>query len=131
MRNSKQLLSIFIDFIFLISFALCLCLIFLFGKYVLYRDFDKGGELYILTESTNKEYINDLSVGDTLFDTLTKRKIGTADHVKAISSEESVQFIISVKANYTPKSKALRTERLWFKYEIIEKEEFESLAEVE
>ncbi len=125
MVNSKQSLSILVDFLFLFGIAALICIAILFGKYILFSDFQDGGYLYILTEEIAPEYEYELSPGDELFDTVTKRKIGTVDDLKTLNKDGKICFLISSKATYTPKKGALRTKSLWFNYKLISENEFE------
>ena len=112
--KSKLLLSIFTDFVFIVA-LLCIVLMFFFGlKLLLYPEQSYEGELKFRTELMPKQYSESLNTGDTVFDTLTKRRVGTLREVKAIESGGEIYFMCTLDAEFIPHSKALRTRELWF-----------------
>ena len=112
--KSKLLLSIFVDFVIIVFLFSVICGSIFIAKLILYPEQKVGGELNIMTERMPSGYINSISVGDTVFDTLTKRRVGEVTALKAVESENEVYFLITLNAAFHPRSKALRTNKLWF-----------------
>ena len=119
-KNSKQMFSIFLDFILLIFIFGTFLTSFYFGRKILFYTFSDGGELIFLTESMPGEFEKLLLEGDAIYDTITKKKIGIVLSRVALLEGDSVRFVITTNADYIPKSSSLRTAKLWFTYEIKE-----------
>lgn len=120
---SKQLLSIFIDFLFLLI-IFCFCIFaFLTAKAILYPSEKAISSIIISTESMPVKFSNSIREGDTVYDTLTKRKIGEIKSIEKAYTADRVSFTIKINARSEPKSEALRTSSLWFRYTVREVEE--------
>ena len=112
------MLSIFIDFVFIIILISVIATAFFSVKFLLYPEQSCEGELKIRTEVMPKEYEHFISVGDSLFDTLTKRRVGEVTSLYTVEKDEEIYFILTVDAKFTPRSKALRTGELWFYFAV-------------
>ena len=116
MRFSKQLLSIFIDFIILtILFSLTFLSVFIFTN-ILYPEDKNNSTIVIKTERMPIEFRDVLQNNEEVYDTLTKRKVGEIREIKSENEGDKVSFIITIDADFTPRSESLRTKSLWFKY---------------
>lgn len=112
--KSKRLFAIFIDFAFIILlFGIVIGLV-LVSKSILYPEKDVPKALSLRTEFMPSQYRTSLSLGDEVFDTLTKRKLGRISDVEIMESGDDICFYITVDAEFTPRSRALRTKNLWF-----------------
>ncbi len=98
-----------------------------FIKKILFSDLSSGSEFYVLTESLDKSFSDELKENDIIYDTLTKRKVGTAESVQILYADEQIQILMFVNADFIPKSNALRTKNLWFKYITVTKDEYQNL----
>ena len=116
MRNvSKGQLQ---DF-FIISLLFFTISLSAFGVYrLLFTEYPEDVRLTVITEEMDAGYKSLLNVGDTIYDTLTKRALGRVDELEILSTGNSIRFRIGFAARHTPKGNALRTSRLWFRYEI-------------
>lgn len=112
--KSKVILSIFADFLLLsLLIAVVIGSIFV-SKLVLYPEPSYEGELTVRTEKMPEEYEASLKVGDFVFDTLTKRRVGKITSVTPFHQGEEVYFLLTLDASFKPRSKSLRTRELWF-----------------
>ncbi len=101
---------------------------FVLAKCILFTSFESGGQMFIITEEVDKSMIDGISENDAIFDTVTKRKIGTVQMLKILEEKDKIRFLISTDAKYFPRSKSLRTKNLWFEYTAASKEIFEQYA---
>jgi len=116
MRIGKQLFSVFIDFVFLIIiFSIIISFIFITSR-ILYPGGNKENTLVIRTEKLSRNFDNSLKRNDTVYDTLTKRKLGEIKDLGREYDGDQFSFIITIDAKFTPKSESLRTKSLWFRY---------------
>ena len=112
--KSKYLFAIFIDFVFIaLIFSFVIGAVFLTNAF-LYPEKNTPTSLLIRTEYMPSEYRGALSVGDEVFDTLTKRKVGLIREARISQRKDEICFYITIDANFTPCSRALRTKELWF-----------------
>ena len=118
--KSKVLLSIFVDFLFIVSFLSIVIGAFFISKAILYPSGNGAVELKIQTEEVSREYIGDIRLGDSVYDTLTKREVGKVTEIEIKDRGDSIYFILTLDASFTPRSKALRTENLWFYFKSAE-----------
>ena len=91
--------SIFLDFILLIIIFATFLTSLYFGRKIQFYTFRDGGELIFVTESMPGEFENLLLEGDTVYDTITKKKIGIVLSRVVLLEGDSVRFIITSKAN--------------------------------
>ena len=108
------LLSILVDFLFVLVGISIIALSVFVLKLMLYPQSSFEGEMRIRTEYMPMEYRDELTVGSVLFDTLTKRRVGDITEVKIEESNGKIRFFITVNSSFKPRSKALRSDRLWF-----------------
>ena len=113
-EKSNLLLSIFVDFAFIVIAISLICGALFVAKTVLYPQKSFSGDLRIRTEYMALEYKGELRVGDSVFDTLTKRKVGIIKDLEVDQNSEGMRFFITLDANFKPRSKAMRTQNLWF-----------------
>ena len=118
--KSKLLLSIFVDFVILVFLFSVICGSIFIAKLILYPEQKAGGEMNIMTERMPSGFLNSISVGDAVFDTLTKRRVGEVTAIEAVESENEVYFLITLNAAFRPRSKALRTNKLWFYFKEVD-----------
>ena len=119
-QKSKLLLSVFLDFSLIIMFLSIIIGSVFIGKLILFPIPDEEGRLLIRTEVMPEEYKSHLSVGDTVFDTLTKRRVGRIQSIETRESEGGVCFILTLDSAFTPRGKSLRTRNLWFYFVVDE-----------
>lgn len=87
---------------------------FFITKTILYPEEKEAGELTVQTERMPKEYLFELSIGDSVFDTLTKRRVGEITAAESYEENGEIYFILTLEADFKPRSGALRTDKLWF-----------------
>ena len=112
--KSKVLFAIFVDFLFILIFVCVVSGTVYVLKYVLYPEEDAPKSLLIRTEYMPNGYRYALSVGDEVYDTLTKRKVGQITDAEITEMNGEICFYITIDARFTPRSRALRTRDLWF-----------------
>ena len=112
--KSKQSFAIFVDFIILVVLLSIVFCGFFITRLLLYPNESGEKALTVRTEYMPKEYRSDLSVGDTLYDTLTKRTVGEITKITTHEKDGKICFYLTFDAKFTPRSKSLRTRDLWF-----------------
>ncbi len=118
MRFSKQLLSVFVDFLFLTFLFFMIAASAIALRFLFYPKGETSEIIICTTEKLPLSFENTLSVNDTVYDPISKRKIGEIKNLKPIYDGERVKFIIEIDAKFKPKSDSLRTRSLWFRYYI-------------
>lgn len=116
-RISRPVITDF--FLILLMFVLLFSLIFCV-RFLLNYNGTARGRMTLRTELMDKSHDNKLRIGDTLYDSVTKAKIGMINELYCFESGELIYYVISVDAVQSPRSQALRTKTLWFEYEEIE-----------
>ncbi len=116
MHKSKYLFSIFIDFLIMTIIAAAISICIFAAAYFLFPNSRKNENLVLKTELMPKSLAYSISEGDAVFDTITKRKIGNVEKLERFEKDDEIYFIISLKTNAPPKSDALRTKDVWFKF---------------
>ena len=106
------------DFFALTAMFSAVLLSVLFAKHLLFRENGDPRELTFITEAIPSELEGRIAVGDTLYDTLTKRKLGEIKTLDRIYESDKVKFILKTNAIFTPSSEALRTDALWFRVKL-------------
>ena len=112
--KSKLSFAIFIDFIFITILFSILCGAFFIGKQLLFPEDTAPSTLTVRTEFMPVEYTSELFLGDDVFDTLTKRKVGKITGISCEEDGDLVRFHITLDSKFTPRGRSLRTRRLWF-----------------
>lgn len=114
-----QMKDIFTDaFIILLIFTVLSGCCFGFYR-LLYPEPPVSGMLKITLLPLEYSFAERLSAGDTVYDTLTKRKVGIIKDISAEKVGERVTLTLLIIAERSPRGKALRTRSLWFEYESI------------
>lgn len=81
---------------------------------LLYRDeLPHKSEIHIVTEPLSEGHRALISIGDDVYDTLTKRRVGA---ITALGVRDNGAVAITVAAERTPKGNSLRTALVWFEY---------------
>lgn len=81
---------------------------------LLYRDeLTHKAEMHIVTEPLSDESRALLHVGDTVYDTLTKRRVGA---ISRLIVQDNGSVAITIAAERTPRGSSLRTALVWFEY---------------
>ena len=119
--KSKYKFPILIDFVILtIVFGFIACAV-CFIRLVIFKDQLSAVTITVITESIDSEYKQLINKGDTLYDSITKRKLGVIEWISEdYIGDGRIRFIIKFKSKYVPKSKSLRSKDIWFYYEPIE-----------
>ena len=116
MKKCKLLFSKSIDII-LITAAISLSLLgILFVRKMLYKAEGPPEKLCIVTEAMTKEISECISVGDPIYDNLTKRQLGVIESLVPLDEGEYVRLYISFFASASPRRDSLRTKRVWFRF---------------
>lgn len=97
----------------LIIILIALTIIF-FMKKILYPEESYTGEIKIRTELMPSELETEIYEGQALYDTLTKRKIGTVSNFEVKRDGDKIYFLITAELTAMPRGKSLRTRDLWF-----------------
>ena len=113
-------LSVLTDFIIMSAILFILAGSFAFVKALLFSRESEVGTVHIKTEVLPISYSGGIRVSDTVFDTLTKRKVGTVAELSEIREGDRIYFLITLDTVSAPRSAALRTQELWFEYIIEE-----------
>ena len=117
--KSKRLLSNLVDFAFVITLISLVVGTLFFVKMLLYPEQNEGGGLTLRSETMPGGYREDLHVGDTVFDTLTKRRVGEISELQVIEHPDGkIHFLITLDAEFSPRGKSLRTAELWFYFAV-------------
>ena len=117
--KNKKISGQFIDFIiFLLLLSALACGIF-FGKAVLYGKAAEGRALRIETESLPDIHSGKLAEGDSVYDTLSKKKRGEIRDLSEHRRLDKIYYRFTLDSSAEPRGKALRTERLWFYFKEI------------
>ena len=74
------------------------------------------GRLTLDTEALPSVYRSYIEVGDIVYDTRTKRRIGEITRVDERWQGGEIALTLEIDAVRLPSGAALRTKRLWFKY---------------
>ena len=91
-----------------------------FARLLLFGEAQKTGDIAIITETVPLYFDEKIKVGDTVYDTLTKRRVGVIKSVSREYSQDGVSFTITADASRRPSSDTLRTRELWFKIKLWE-----------
>lgn len=113
-QKSKYLFSILIDFILILVLIFVISTCFLIASKILFPEQSEPCELKIRSEVMPREYQWELSEGDVVYDTLTKRRVGNIKSVQSLNRDGGIYFYITIDAAFKPRSKSLRTNKLWF-----------------
>jgi hypothetical protein len=118
--KSKQLFPYATDFvIILIILALTLSSFFAV-KSILYSGRGSALRITVITESLPNDLEGSIKAGDTVYDNLTKKRLGEIDSIYLIRSEETVRYEISFISSFEPRGDSLRTKSVWFRFSEVE-----------
>lgn len=112
--KSKLSFAIFIDFFFITLFLSIVVGAFFVGKKMLFPEDISPSTLFVRTEFMPVEFASELFLGDDVFDTLTKRKVGKITGLSTEDDGDLIRFYITIDSKFTPRGKSLRTRNLWF-----------------
>lgn len=118
MKIRRSSSGVVFDFFALTVLFSAVLLSVLFAKHLLFSENGDPRELTFITEAIPSELEGRIAVGDTLYDTLTKRKLGEIKSLDRIYESDKVKFILKTDASFTPSSEALRTDSLWFRVKL-------------
>ena len=114
--KSKILISQATDFlILLLSFSIVIGGANLFISILFPNEVEKA-EITVTTEVLDKRYAEMISTGEGVYDTLTKRKLGSIKTIDQKNDGEGVYLVITLDVSFIPRSRALRTKDVWFEY---------------
>lgn len=113
-KSRTRAAAFIIDGAIFAAIAACIALSVFAAQYVLYgRNY--GCEIHenIVTESIPCEAMELISEGDVIYDTVTKRAIGSV--LSVTKDGECLRMSLILKAK--PRTDALRTRLVWFRYQ--------------
>ena len=78
----------------------------------------------ITVESELMPYIHlgKLSEGDTVYDTVSKRSLGSVSELSVIEKDGGFCYRFTLEGTAYPKGRALRTKRIWFYFKEVKEE---------
>lgn len=99
-----------------IAIAAALLAVTLFGA-MLYKNEDISGEMTAVSELLDKKYYGSVTIGDAMFDNVSKRCIGTVNRL----TEEwydggNFRYILTLGIKSAPRGGAMRNASVWFEY---------------
>lgn len=114
--KTKRALDIFKDAYILLILFIVILLGFMAFRALLYPDTGGTRTLTLRVYDIPRDFRDSLSVGDVVFDSITKRRLGEISELEVLDDGGRVEFIIRVEASALPRG-ALRTKKLWFRWE--------------
>ena len=119
MKISERTFWVAVDFFILISIVALLCICYFGIRLLLYPGSSYIGELQLITQPLEDSFAQLLCVGDTVYDTLTKRRVGEVTAITEMNrGDGSMQLTLAIDAERMPRGRALRTRYLWFEYTV-------------
>ena len=116
MKN-KDFRGVFADFIILSAVFFAAALVTLGARWLLYgKSSYEPTVITVLTEPLGSSYDGTLSVGDPIYDTLTKELLGYISEMRAEDTPDGTVYELTFEARHTPRGDSLRTAELWFGY---------------
>ena len=120
---SQNIKSIFTDaYILLILFSLLLSGTG-FIKGILYPEEIKSGIIFIRAYNIDTRHMGKLRVGDTLYDSITKRCVGEITELYSEYNGGGADIFMKLDAERAPRG-PLRCHKLWFEWERIDATDF-------
>lgn len=110
----KLKFSILKDFLILLSFGIIITIAILFIKSIVYFDITAPESVTFITEALPISDLNPPLPGDTVYDPITKRKIGTVTKARILHQEDGTHFYITAQITARPRTNAVRTTDIWF-----------------
>ena len=83
---------------------------------LLYTERDTKEPVTLTTQIMDRDFRELLHVGDALYDTLTKRRVGYIEELSVFDTDEGIYFKISFTSEHPLKGDAIRSSSLWFRY---------------
>ena len=119
--KSKLLFSLLVDFLIFTFIFFTIGTVIYFGRSILFAGAGEPSEIRVTSKDIENVFLGEVTPGDELFDTLTKRRLGVIKEIRTIDTAEDKHVIeFSIDASFYPRSKSLRTKNLWFEIERIE-----------
>ena len=115
MKMRGNIGGIAFDFLIAVLIFALLCASLLFAREILFHESEKDLHLTLTTEVIPSEFGDRLAAGDTVYDCLTKRKLGKICKLTRVNSKSGVRFVVEIDATHSPSSNTLRTKALWFR----------------
>ena len=94
---------------FLIAFSAFACC------KLLYTERSDPKDITFISEVVSEDYKDLISVGDEIYDTITKRSIGQIEKLDILDTGAGIRFKFTVFATRAPKGEGLRTASLWLR----------------
>jgi len=99
-----------------VALATVLLAVTIFGA-LLYKNEDLSGEMTAVSEPLDKKYYGSISVGDAMFDNVSKRCIGTVNTIDVEWCEKAeFRYILTLSIKSAPRGTAMRNASVWFEY---------------
>lgn len=117
-RPKSPLKFVALDFLIITLLLLCAAYLVYGANRLLYSDTEKLGKITVISEPVSDYYEGSLQISDSVYDPITKRKIGEITELEIISENGKIRFLIGLDSLRTPRGNSMRTKRLWFKYQI-------------
>ena len=108
-----------VDFFIILLLYLSVSLSIFFASVLLYGRPQTEAHLSVITEELDTIYRDYVRLGDSVYDTLTKRCLGEISDLEVIDTGSGIRFKFSSEVRCMPKGKALRTPTLRFDYSIL------------
>ena len=114
--KSKQLFPYAVDFVVILIVLTVIFTSFYAARYILYAGRNADRRITVITESLPHNLEGSIRIGDTVYDNLTKKRLGEIDSILLIHSEETVRYEISFMSFFEPRGDSLRTKSVWFRF---------------
>ena len=114
--KSKQLFPYTTDFVIILMILALTLSSFFAVKSILYSRRGSALRITVLTEPLPNDLEGSIRIGDTVYDNLTKKRLGEIDSILLIHSEETVRYEISFISFFEPRGDSLRTKSVWFRF---------------
>ena len=111
-----------LDFSITVLLLILLCGSFWLSERLLYPDNTEEHYTVIETEKMPLCHSGSIKCGQALFDTVTKRKVGTVTKVYEYIEKNRVYYRITLIGSVRPRSMAMRTQDIWFYFTDITEE---------
>ncbi len=116
----KYKFSILFDFIILLIIFTIFAFSIFFVKNVLFNSLSSSQAVVFKTEPIPISDIAPPDANDILYDPVTKRKIGKVTSARPVECDGSICFLITADITTRPRTKSLRTAKIWFRFSELE-----------
>ena len=106
------------DFLLTVLIAATVIFSVFFIKALLYPNDTSAHSTVIVTEPMPLCHAGAIREGDSLFDPISKRKVGTVSQILEFNNGRQVYYRLTFLCSVTPKSTSLRTANLWFYFKL-------------